>query len=42
MDPTVAEEWINMIEKIFKFFQIHDIDKVKCAVYMLRKDARIW
>ena len=42
MDPTVAEDWISMIEKIFKFVQIEDEDKVKCAVYMLRKDARIW
>ena len=29
-------------EKIFEFVQIEDIDRVKCAVYMLRKDARIW
>ena len=42
MDPVVAEEWISMIEKIFEFVQIEDEDKVKCAVYMLRKDARIW
>ena len=39
---TVAKEWISMIEKIFEFIQIDDEDKVKCAVYMLRKDARIW
>ena len=31
-----------MIEKIFEFVQIEDIDRVKCVVYMLRKDARIW
>ena len=42
MDPAVAEEQINMIDKIFEFVQIEDEDKVKCAVYMLRKDARIW
>ena len=42
VDPAMVEEWISMIEKIFKFFQIEDEDKVKCTVYMLRKDARIW
>ena len=42
MDLAVAEEWISMIEKIFEFVKIEDEDKVKCAVYKLRKDARIW
>ena len=42
MDPEVAEEQISMMEKIFEFFQIEDIEKVNCAVYTLRKDARIW
>ena len=42
MDPTTAEEWISMIDKIFEFIQIEDEDKVKCVVHMLRKDARIW
>ena len=27
--------------KIFEFVQIEDEEKVKCTVYMLRKDARI-
>ena len=31
-----------MVEKIFEFVQIEDEEKVKCDVYMLRKDARIW
>ena len=30
-----------MIEKIFEFVQIEDEEKVKCVVYMLRKDAKI-
>ena len=41
-DPVVVKEWVSMIEKIFEFVQIEDEEKVKCAVYMLRKDARIW
>ena len=31
-----------MVEKIFEFARIDDEEKVKCAVYMLRKDSRIW
>ena len=31
-----------MIEMIFEFVQIEDEEKVKCVMYMLRKDARIW
>ena len=42
VDPAVAEEWIRMTEKIFEFVQIEDEEKVKCVVYMLRKDVRIW
>ena len=42
VDPMVAEEWISMMEKIFDFVRIEDIDKVNYVVYMLRKDARIW
>ena len=42
IDPAVAEEWISMIEKIFEFVQVEDEEKVKCDVYMLRRDARIW
>ena len=42
VDLAVVKEWISMVEKIFEFVQIEDVDTVKCAVYMLRKDARIW
>ena len=42
IDPAVAEEWVSMIKKIFDFVQIEDEEKVKCVVYMLQKDARIW
>ena len=42
VDPVVAEEWISMIEKIFQFVHIEDEEKVKCVMYMLRKEVRIW
>ena len=31
-----------MVENIFEFVRIEDKEKVKCVVYILRKDARIW
>ena len=42
VDPIMAEEWVSMVENIFEFVQIEDKEKVKCVVYMLRKDVRIW
>lgn len=31
-----------MLEKIFEFIQIEDMEKVTYVVYMLRSDAKIW
>ena len=42
MDPSVAEEWISVMGKIFEFVQIKDDEKVNYAMYMLRNDVRIW
>ena len=42
MDPVVAKERVSMMEKIFEFLKIEDVEKVNCAMYMLRNDARIW
>ena len=42
VDPAMAEEWVSMIERIFEFVQFEDEEKVKCVVYILRKDAKIW
>ena len=41
VDPSMAEEWIRMMEKIFEFVQIEDVENVSSAVYILRNDARI-
>ena len=40
VDSIVVEERVSMIEKIFEVVQIEDVEKVKCFVYMLRKDER--
>ncbi|KAM6565508.1 hypothetical protein CsatA_024636 [Cannabis sativa] len=39
IDPVVAEEWISRIESILQMLRVDGNDRVKCASYMLRKDA---
>ena len=41
-DLALVEEWISMIEKIFEFLLIKDVNKVNCTMFMLRNDGRIW
>ncbi|KAL5554671.1 hypothetical protein UlMin_042072 [Ulmus minor] len=41
-DPLVAEEWLRSIKDIFNFMRLNDHERVLCAIYMLRKDARFW
>ncbi|KAM6557203.1 hypothetical protein CsatB_022381 [Cannabis sativa] len=41
-DPLKAEQWMTMIASIFDFMRVENNDRVRCAIYMLRDDARIW
>ncbi|XP_047320545.1 uncharacterized protein LOC124924570 [Impatiens glandulifera] len=41
-DPIVSEEWVQSMETIFEFMQILEVERVRCATFMLRDDARIW
>ncbi|XP_042472473.1 uncharacterized protein LOC122055157 [Zingiber officinale] len=41
-DPIAAEGWIQSLETIFDFMQLIDANKVRCAIFMLRDDARVW
>ncbi|KZV17608.1 hypothetical protein F511_22504 [Dorcoceras hygrometricum] len=41
-DPLVAESWIKSMEVIFEYLQMPDLDRPRCAIYMLRDDAMIW
>ncbi|XP_042454444.1 uncharacterized protein LOC122038660 [Zingiber officinale] len=41
-DPIVAEGWIRSLEMIYDFMQLTDADKVRCVIFMLRDDARVW
>ena len=41
-DPLVADEWMSEMKKIFNFMNISEIEKVICASFVLKKDARYW
>ncbi|KAG6473428.1 hypothetical protein ZIOFF_067344 [Zingiber officinale] len=41
-DPIAAKGWIRSLETIFDFMQLTDADKVRCAIFMLWDDARVW
>ncbi|KAL5566310.1 hypothetical protein UlMin_029474 [Ulmus minor] len=41
-DPLEAEEWISSMETILDFMQLNDQERVACASFMLKKDARYW
>ncbi|KAL5553903.1 hypothetical protein UlMin_041305 [Ulmus minor] len=41
-DPLEAEEWLSSIETILDFMRLTDQERVSCASFMLKKDARHW
>ena len=41
-DPLVADEWLAQMERIFNFMGLTDFEKVKCASFVLMKEARYW
>ncbi|XP_012838034.1 PREDICTED: uncharacterized protein LOC105958576 [Erythranthe guttata] len=41
-DPVVAEEWIKSLEVIFDYMQMNDRERVHCALFLLRNEARNW
>ncbi|XP_012846710.1 PREDICTED: uncharacterized protein LOC105966666 [Erythranthe guttata] len=41
-DPTIAEEWIKSLEVIYDYMQMTDRDRVHCAIFLLRNEARHW
>ena len=41
-DPLVADEWLAQVERIFNFMGLTDVEKVKCASFVLKKEARYW
>ncbi|XP_062116820.1 uncharacterized protein LOC133830766 [Humulus lupulus] len=41
-DPIVPEDLIRSVEAIFDHMELNDRQRVSCAVYLLKMDARIW
>ncbi|XP_062112607.1 uncharacterized protein LOC133823773 [Humulus lupulus] len=42
IDPAQAEEWISGMERILNMMGVQGNERVVCASFILRKDARIW
>ncbi|XP_042452603.1 uncharacterized protein LOC122037224 [Zingiber officinale] len=41
-DPIVAEGWVRSLEMIYDFMQLADADKVRCTIFTLQDDVRVW
>ena len=41
-DPSVAEDWIKRIQRIFNFMRLNDEERIACAVNQLEKGASYW
>ncbi|KAL5556109.1 hypothetical protein UlMin_038345, partial [Ulmus minor] len=41
-NPLEAEEWLYSIQTILDFMELNDQEKVFCASYMLKREARYW
>ncbi|XP_073298462.1 uncharacterized protein [Primulina huaijiensis] len=41
-DLMIGEGWNNSIEGIFAFMELQDADRVRCATFLLRGDARLY
>ncbi|KAL5565685.1 hypothetical protein UlMin_028849 [Ulmus minor] len=39
-NPLEAEDWLSTMETILDFMELRDKEKITCAVYVLRKEAR--
>ena len=41
-NPLDVEEWLSTMESILDFMELKDDEKIVCAAYVLRKEARYW
>ncbi|XP_073120117.1 uncharacterized protein [Henckelia pumila] len=41
-EPFVAEGWIHSLEVIFRYMELGDPDRVRCASFLLKDDAALW
>ena len=41
-NPIEADNWLVDIQVILNFLRLNDQEKVTCASFVLKKDARLW
>ena len=41
-NPLDAEEWLSFIQIIMEFMELNDQERIICASYMLKREARYW
>ncbi|KAL5560320.1 hypothetical protein UlMin_036531 [Ulmus minor] len=41
-NPLDADEWLSSVQIIMNFMELNDQERVFCASYMLKKEARYW
>ena len=41
-NPLDAEEWLSSMETILDFIELNDRERIICAAFMLKREARYW
>ncbi|KAL5557270.1 hypothetical protein UlMin_039506 [Ulmus minor] len=41
-NPLEAEDWLSTMKTILDFMELRDEEKITCAMFVLRKEARYW
>ena len=41
-DPYEAEDWLHSTQAILEAMELSDKEKIQCATFMLKKEARYW
>ncbi|KAL5563846.1 hypothetical protein UlMin_033593 [Ulmus minor] len=41
-NPLEAEEWLRSVEAMLDFMRLNDQEKISCATFMFKKNARYW
>ena len=41
-DPLVVDEWLSSLQVILDFMNLIDQEKLRCALYVMKKDACYW
>ncbi|XP_073024305.1 uncharacterized protein [Primulina eburnea] len=41
-DPFIVEWWIRSLEVIFRYMNMAEAERFRCAIYLLKDDASLW